>query len=903
MHLLASNSWDDATTRLTLRTNSAPRSGRCESCIPMQTPWRDQTEVGDFRRLVLLILLVISPISIAALVYETPPESRDFVLLLVGIAQATRLLWALLCRSAHGSAWFFPLVVLPNTCVLLASWACPHSALPFLVLSVATVGWTAVLLSSQFVIAAIAVSTATVFTVMARQLDWSHALMGTALYGSVTFMLAHTAYQKSFQLRRARRALAISAARDHSMLMAIPDVVIRARSNGIVLDVHAPPGAPLPVAAEDMIGKHVWAQLPPDLQPLLRRTIDRACQTGHVQEAEYSITQGGRTLVFNTRVAHSDEGELTIVRQDITARHSAQLQAANATGELERTSLQLKRAVNYAKLATNQAQLATRYKDDFLANMSHELRTPMNGILGMTGLLLDSELTDKQKTYVELARSNAENLLVLINRLLDFSRLESQGLELELVEFDLRGMLEDSVAMFATLARSKRLELVTMIDTSLQGRVTADADRLRQVVVALLENAVKFTHEGFVKLTATCKRDKLGQARLHLEVIDSGIGIPWDQTEAVFLPFMQADGSRTRRYGGAGLGLAIANNIASLMGGEITVLSQPHQGSTFRLVVPIAVADGSHAEVLPLQGKRVLLVSGSDAMRDGLGFLFSSLGAILQSVSTDSDALQVLQSHSTPSNCPDLVAIDVPVSQKAGSPPDLAAQIRDTPEWTNIRIASFVSHCGSGSVACLDTCPTSSCLTKPIRTNRVIRQLQLLFTQGQKGDDAPLSQRWSDQLGLTRRVLVIDDDATNQAVLSSMLRKTGHVVDVSSSGPEALRLLRQVTYHLIIVDCDMPGMDGFATAQEIRRGESGILNNTMSIIAMSHETSDAVRATCLKAGINAVVSKPVQSDALYSAMAMLVSEARIKMAGEPDESVTRLCVGNCAAVKGVNSGA
>jgi PAS domain S-box-containing protein len=440
--------------------------------------------------------------------------------------------------------------------------------------------------------------------------------------------------------------------------------------------------------------------------------------------------------------------------EDITGRKLAEEALRGKVEELAQINLQLETAVARANRLAHEAQAANLAKSQFLANMSHEIRTPMNGVIGMTGLLLDSELSAEQRGYAEIVRTSSAHLLGLINGILDFSKIEAGKLELEMLDFDLRGVLEDTTEILAPSAREKGLAFLWRVDPAVPARLRGDPGRLRQILVNLAGNAIKFTARGEVAIDVTVESETDRLLTTRVEVRDTGIGIPADKIELLFNPFQQVDASTTRQYGGTGLGLAISTRLAALLGGSIGVESVEGQGSTF-----------------------------------WFSAVFDKL-------------------------------------------PPLPA--------------------------------TASLL--PAETNRAVPPAQAVAVEGHRA-----------------RVLLVEDNTINQTVALKMLEKLGYRADAVADGQEAISALETTPYDLVLMDVQMPVMDGFAATRAIRAGRTKVLRPALPIIAMTAHALEGDREKCLEAGMDDYVSKPVAVPALAAALERWLTRPRKTAVAESQE--------------------
>ncbi len=699
--------------------------------------------------------------------------------------------------------------------------------------------------------------------------DLSHALSISSLSIAgvivVTFMVLGLSLLTSLVDRRfSAQTLELEASerRYYQILESALDAFVGMNSGGFVTDWNA--------QAETTFG---WLRSEATGQMLSQMIIPERYRDAHERGLRHFLASG-EGPVLNKRIeitaSHRDGREfpveLTISAISGVGAHRFAAFVRDITGR--------KRSEQELLAAKEAAEQSNRAKSEFLANMSHEIRTPMNGILGMTELVLDTSLTVEQREHLGLVRLSAESLLSIINDVLDFSKIEAGKMELELIPFDLRECLGETMMALSFRAHQKGLELVYEVQPQVPEALLGDPGRIRQVLINLVGNAIKFTERGEILVSVDEVSPGSATVALHFAVKDTGVGIAVEKQGTIFDAFSQADGSMTRRYGGSGLGLTICARLVEMMGGRVWLESQPGQGSTFHFNVDLAIQDAASARPIPLQPVQLrdlhaLIVDDNFTNRRVLVGMLTRWGMRPTAVDGGRAALQALEIAKSTGHPFPLMLLDGQMPDMDGFA--LAEQIKKDPGLVAVTIMMLTSAGHLGDAARCRELGISAYMVKPIRQTQLLEGICQILNKASAAKNMPLVTRHTLHENKHRsRVLLAEDNAVNQTLALRLLEKHGYSVIVASNGAEAVAAFENDRFDVVLMDIQMPEMDGFEATAAIRAKEK-LTGGHVPIVAMTAHALKGDQERCISAGMDAYVSKPIRTSELFSTLESMLA--------------------------------
>ncbi|MBC7838302.1 MAG: response regulator [Nitrospiraceae bacterium] len=612
------------------------------------------------------------------------------------------------------------------------------------------------------------------------------------------------------------------------------------------------------------------AVCPGELSQLVRRCLESGQE---IRGKEVCLPQASFSWIFCPVLSHQLVRGYAVDMTDIQA----------AQAELHRSAEHLRNSNCQLDKALQEAQEAARVKASFLATVSHELRTPMNGVIGMTDLLLDTEPSEEQRSYIETIRQCGEALLNLINDILEYGKIEAGKLELECIDFNLRTTVEDVLSQFAERAQTKGLEITGLVHAAVPTGLRGDPGRLRQILTNFVGNAIKFTEQGDVTVQAFLEKDLVDEVVVRFEITDSGIGISPEAQARLFQPFTQADSSTSRKYGGTGLGLAISKQLTEQMGGSVGIVSRPGHGSTFWCTAHFAKQTMCPLAIMPsaeLAGRRVLILDDNESNRVILHHLVTGWGMVADQAQDAGSAIALLEQQAEKGLSYDVAIVDMLMPGKDGL--QFAKEMKAHPVGSLVRLVILTSLIQRGHAELARQAGFVAYLTKPVRHDQLSNCLRtVLGVSGLVNERKPamdtvpapalITRHTLAELESAPRILVAEDNLINQKLTVRILEKLGYQSDVVENGQEALAALARGSYALVLMDCQMPIVDGFEATKRLRQREAAEQGSAapdshetphIPIVALTANAMRGDRERCLAAGMDDYLTKPIRKDDL-----------------------------------------
>ncbi|HEX3729234.1 MAG TPA: response regulator, partial [Opitutaceae bacterium] len=683
-----------------------------------------------------------------------------------------------------------------------------------------------------------------------------NALLGNAAAPGPALPAVHFNVDSAYQGREGLALVQKAVEAGHPYAMAFVDVRMPPGWDGVETTIELWKVAPdLQIVICTAYSDYSWEEMlakigGSDRLVILKKPFD----TIEVLQLANALTEKWNLLRQATAHAEDLERRVRVRTADLESSNAALQQEITRRAQVESDLQRAKEA----------AESADRAKSAFLANMSHEVRTPMNGVIGMANLLLASSLAPEQRDLAETLCQSSETLLRIINDILDFSKIEAGRLALEYIDFDLTEHLELALDLNSDLATRKGLELVMQIDPAVPRLVRGDPVRLRQIVLNLLGNAIKFTQEGEVVMTVSPGPETPAGLALRFEISDTGIGIPAAVQQSLFQPFVQADSSTTRKYGGTGLGLAICKRLTELMNGQIGVVSRPDHGSSFWFTVELARAAATtpepKLEPTPLEGRRTLAVDDNAANRKLLTHLLAGWRVPHALAESVDQALAELRRAAAAGTPYELLILDHHMPERDGL--DLAREVQADRGLRGIPMMLLTSRGERLTAAQMKSSGLSACELKPLHPDKLRTAMGRVLSAAAQASPARSVARPAGRAATPEAtILIVEDNPVNQKVTLLQLRSFGYGADVAGNGREALEALRRRRYALVLMDAQMPEMDGLEATRRIRQaqvaGEPGFVP-PLTIIAMTANAMSGDREACLAAGMDDYLAKPVK---------------------------------------------
>ncbi|MCK5097027.1 MAG: PAS domain S-box protein, partial [Desulfobacteraceae bacterium] len=689
------------------------------------------------------------------------------------------------------------------------------------------------------------------------------------------------AFMDISKLKKIENELIESRARLQAVMETIVDPVVVYDDQGRVTYLNPAFTRVFGWSLEELLGKRIDF-VPDEEMPATQKAITRVFKgDGLVGFETMRKTRDNRTIAVRVGAAllldtKGKPSGIVVNLQDITIEKQVQTELENINQELEK-------AIEKANLMAQHAEVANIAKSEFLANMSHEIRTPMNGVIGMTSLLLGTKLTTEQREFTETIRNSGDALLDIINDILDYSKIEAGKLELENIDFDLRITLDETSDLIAIKANEKDLEFMNMFHHEVPSLLCGDPGRLRQILINLSGNSIKFTETGEVIIRTTLDHEDKTHAMVRFSITDTGIGIPKDRMDRLFKTFSQVDSSTTRKYGGTGLGLTISKQLAEKMGGKIGVESEEGKGSTFWFTAMFKKQpeDRIKTIVVPkdISNKRILIVDDNKTNRYILREQLKLWKCRYEEAAHGEHALKELKKAVIEKDPFEIAILDMQMPEMDGK--TLGEKIKQDPDLKHTILVLMSSMGQRGDAKELKEIGFAAYLIKPVKQSQLFDCLSTVAgvqkeAEEKQSEALVTKHSLADDQKQKIRILLAEDNIINQKVALGTLKKLGYSADAVTNGKKAVKALELIPYDIVLMDCQMPEMDGYEATGVIRNKESEVLNHATIVVAMTANAMEGDQKKCLEAGMNDYLSKPVKPQKLSDMLDKWLAKSQLK---------------------------
>jgi PAS domain S-box-containing protein len=652
-----------------------------------------------------------------------------------------------------------------------------------------------------------------------------------------------------------------------SVLDTVPDYILNLDREGEIVYINKPI---IGISAEETMGTNLCDYIPKDSYEEVLKIIRIVLKTGDPKEFEqkFILKKPGKIVWNMVRVSRMGNEEkcglVTLVSTDITKRKKMEQ-------DLHSLNAHLKEQTEYAEKMAEEAKTASKAKSSFLANMSHEIRTPMNGVIGMAELLADTELDDAQLRYTRIIRDSGDSLLTLINDILDFSKIEAGKLDIEEIDFDLRNLMDDFAVTMSFRTEEKGLEFICSTAPEIPNYFKGDPGRIKQILVNLTGNAIKFTEKGEVSVSCIIEQELASSYKLLFSIKDTGIGVSSKNQEKLFKEFTQADSSTTRKFGGTGLGLAISKKLSRLLGGRIGLESVEGKGSNFWFTIELKKSDKvpKPVKIGDLSKARVLVVDDNKTNREVIASMLSFWNIKYALANGGQQGLDMLKKACDDGKPFNILVLDMQMPQMDGRQVCKAIKNDDVLKKTHVALLTSMGSRGDARQARQEG--FAAFLTKPIRQSDLfdcLAQIMGISDEKNGSEENQLITRHSisENRKIKIKILLVEDNKTNRMLLTIMLKKMGYNTDIAVNGSDAIEKLSTRSYDLVFMDIQMPVMGGIEATRNIRDENSKVLDHSIPIIAMTANAMKGDRETCLSAGMDDYVPKPINKKIILTTL-------------------------------------